>query len=152
MKTESLFYETLTGAMAKKYDPVFTLKEFDYKGLPSMYRIYMDSTDEYDAAMKCLGSMAHWEKLCGLSWFVNGRDGIHRGLNAWREDIKRRDASTAKKTLIEKAKSDDTSAARALLAYSEDRNSKGRPKKQKEKTQAIPEHLQNHIVNFAKRN
>jgi len=148
MKTESLFYETLHGNMAKKYKPFYTLKEFEYMGLPSAYKIYMESTDEYEAAMKLLGSMAHWEKLCGLKWFMEGRDGVHRGLKSWREDIKRRDASTAKKTLIEKTKNDDTSAARALLAYSEDRNSKGRPKKKKEETQAIPEHLQNHIVSF----
>ena len=149
-RTESLFYETISTSSKANYKPLYTLKDQPHKGLPSVYEIYNQSVDEYEAAMAICGSMAHWKKLCNLKWFMEGREGVFRGLAAWREEMKARDQSLAKKTLMERVKEGDVSASRALLALSEDKNSKGRPRKKKEEPK-LPEHLKEHVVNFSKR-
>lgn len=115
-KTESLFVETIQGHVAKKYEPLYSLRDYDHKGYPSAYQIYMDSVDEYEAAMTLLGSMTHWRKLCSLKWFIEGRPECQfDGLASWRLDLEARDHSTAKKTLIEEAENGSVAAARALL-------------------------------------
>jgi hypothetical protein len=93
-KTESLFCETISPQSKKSYKPLYTLKDVPHRGLPSTYAIYIDSVDEYDAAMRIVGSMAHWNKLCSLKWFMEGREGIFRGVDQWREEMKARDKST----------------------------------------------------------
>jgi len=112
--TEGLFYETSPN---KKY-AMYSLKEqsHDEENYPSAYKIYMESTDEYEAAMKLVGSMQHWRKLCGLKWFLEGRvEAGHTGLNKWREDMRMRDENIAKKVLLEKAKEGDIQAAKKLF-------------------------------------
>lgn len=151
MKTEALFYETISPSSMKSYKPLYTLKEETKKGLPSAYQIYMQSVDEYDAAMKLVGSMAHWEKLLRCKWFTDGVETVFRGVNSWREDMKKRDVSLAKRVLMEKANDGDISAAKALHAIQETKQAKGRPNKVKQEEPAIPEHLRNHVIAFGKR-
>jgi len=73
-RTRSLFKEFNHGrieATGKPFDPVFTLRDFDYDGLPSFKRMYMEASDpsEYSFAMETLGSWEHWEKLCSVGFF-----------------------------------------------------------------------------------
>ena len=112
-----MFRELSTPAMRKKYPPIFTLKPFEYKGLPSAYQTYMTSVDEYDAALKIVPNMKTWDQLKEASWFLNG-DLAHsfEGLKAWREHMKQRDASAAKAALHEKMDAGDVTAAKAVLA------------------------------------
>lgn len=114
LKTELLFSETMKPDRRENYTPLYTLKEND-SDLPSAYKIYMASTDEYDAAMKIVGSMRHWRRLCGLQWFMNGipQAGFD-GLRSWRKDMEMRDKSTAKKQLMDSAEAGVVSAQRAL--------------------------------------
>lgn len=132
-RTDNLFVEKKKDA---KYPFVYTLaevsKEIDGVVYPSVYEIYMDSVDEYDAAMRIVGSVAHWNKLCGCKWFMQGWPGYpaHRGLQAWREDMKSRDLSLAKSVLMDAAKKGSHAAAKTLsdVVKQEHGHTKGRPK------------------------
>jgi hypothetical protein len=134
--TESLFYEL---SNSKTIKPVYTLSTEDKGEYVSAYQVYMHSIDEYDAAMKLVGSMKHWRKLCKLSWFMNG---IHElgfeGLKAWRRDMLLRDQSAAKRKLQELADSGNVSAAKALLSLKpesvEIKDSKKKSKKDPKET------------------
>ena len=129
-RTESLFVETIQPHVARKYEPIYSLRDYDHKGYPSAYNVYMNAVDERDAALQLVGSMAHWRKLCKLKWFVEGRlEYQFEGLNQWRLDMKDRDASDAKKIIMEQTKEGNVTAAKALLA-----EAKGdKPKKTKGK-------------------
>ena len=118
-RTESLFHETIQGVVRKKYEPIYSLRDYDHKGYLSAYQIYVTSIDEYDAAMKLVGSMAHWRRLCALSWFMNGRPGFE-GLHQWREDMAARDMTEAKRVMIEQCKENNVSAARGLDKVAKD--------------------------------
>lgn len=115
LKTELLFQETIKADRLENYSPMFTLKEQD-TDLPSAYKIYMSSTDEYEAAMKLLGSMRHWRRLCGLKWFMEGipMSGFD-GLRSWRRDMTLRDKSKSKRQLMDAAEAGVVSAQRALF-------------------------------------
>lgn len=115
LKTELLFAETIKPDRLDRYTPIYSLKEQDGE-YPSAYKIYMSSADEYEAAMRLLGSMRHWRRLCGLQWFMNGvPTGGFDGLRSWRKDMEMRDKSKAKKQLMEAAESGVVSAQRALF-------------------------------------
>lgn len=150
-KTEALFCETISAQSQKTYKPMYTLKDYPHRGLPSAFEIYSRSTDEYDAAMNILGSYSHWKKLCSLKWFMEGKEGVFRGVKHWREEMKQRDISLAKKTLMEQVEEGSVSAASALLRLAESKNSKGRPKKEKDTSSHVPSHLVDHVINFNKR-
>jgi hypothetical protein len=127
---KKMFRELSTPSMRKKYPPLFTLKPYDYKGLPSAYRIYMESIDEYDAATKIVPNMREWDMLKEASWFLNG-DVAHsfEGLKAWREHMKQRDNSAAMKALQEKVADGDVTAAKAVLANNKTKAPVGRKAK-----------------------
>lgn len=127
-KTETLFAESISSASKQKYDPLYTLREQSKDGLPSAYQIYMHSIDEADAALKLVGSLAHWRRLCGLKWFMEGAQEMgHEGLIQWREDMRARDATAAKRVLQDQASTGNVAAARKL--YDEATKKKvGRPK------------------------
>ena len=115
--TKGLFVEICTGGRVK---PLYTLKSrtFEKNGIvyPSAYLIYMNSVDEYDAAMKLVGSLDHWRTLCACEWFMHG--GLvgtsFDGLIRWREDMEARDRSEAKKALIMAQAEGNVAAARYL--------------------------------------
>lgn len=113
--TEALFEETIQRSSKGKFEPKYTLKEYEVNGKPSAYQIYMHSIDETDAALKLVGSMAHWSKLCKLHWFIYGREDIgFDGLLQWRKDMLYRDRSFAKKVLLDNAKRGVATAAAQL--------------------------------------
>jgi hypothetical protein len=123
MLTQALFVE-----FGNK-DAPYTMKHESYKSHKSIYEIYMESTDEYEAALKIVKNMVHWEKLCELKWFMEGLPEKNiRGLRHWRDDMKRRDASLAKKQLMDEAKVGNVSAMR-LLYETSNKTTAGRPKK-----------------------
>lgn len=137
---EGIFWETGTLAKREKYPPLYTLNQeprFDKvqeETLPSAYQIYMTSVDEYDAAIKLVGNMKNWGLLSSANWFLNGDPNraclyMHEGLAVWRDHMKKRDASLAKKVLHEKALSGDTTAAKAILAETKVKAPVGRANK-----------------------
>ena len=114
-KTESLFIETIQTKSKKRYEPLYSLRDYDHKGYTSAYQIYMHSVDEHDAAMKLVGSMSHWRKLLSLRWFMEGRPECQfEGIQQWRLDMAARDASTAKKVILDQCEQSNVPAARAL--------------------------------------
>lgn len=125
-----IFWERSSPEKRLDYPPVYTLKQEEFKGLPSMYKVYMDSTDEYEAAIKLVGNMKNWGKLVNSNWFMKG-DPIHghEGLTVWREHMRMRDASSAKRELHKKMKDGDTTAAKAVLAETKVKASVGRKNK-----------------------
>lgn len=131
LKTELLFQETIKPDRLENYQPLYTLREYD-SDLPSAYKIYMSSVDEYDAAQKLLGSMRHWRRLCGLKWFMEGIPQLgFDGIKSWRQDMEMRDKSAAKKLLKEKAEEGNVSAARALFFSEEPKKRTSSKKEQK---------------------
>lgn len=131
-RTGSLFSET---SQDKNRHPVLTLKDYDNNGLLSAYQLYMQSTDEYDAAMKMVGSMTHWRKLMSSSWFMTGDpDKNFTGLESWRRDMAARDASAAKRLLMNKVTEGDRAAAQFLLNYATKGETAGTKQSTKVKT------------------
>lgn len=119
--TEALFEETIQGSSRQSFEPIYTLRDYEYKGKPSAYYIYINSIDEADAALKLVGSLAHWRKLCSLKWFIKGRKEVgFEGLSQWREDMKNRDRTFAKNVLLTEAKLGNVTAARALEKWARD--------------------------------
>jgi hypothetical protein len=116
MYTETLFEETISSRMKKAgHEAIYSLRECPVSDLPSAYQIYINSTDETEAALKLVGSLAHWRKLCNLKWFISGRPEISfEGVLQWRKDMWERDRSESKKVLIGLCKSGNVTAARAL--------------------------------------
>lgn len=129
-RTESLFVDVIQYSSKKTYTPIYTLRDYDWKDYPSAYLIYITSIDEREAALKLVGSMSHWRKLCSLNWFMEGRvDRQFDGLTMWRSDMADRDSLKAKKTLLSQCKMGSIPAARAL-----EQMSKGDKKRTKVKT------------------
>ena len=111
------FWELSSPANRIKHPPIFTLKQAEFKGLPSAYQVYMESIDEYDAASKLVPNMKIWDDMTKPSgWFFKGdMTRSHQGLEVWREHKRAKDASEMKGLLKKKAKGGDTTAAKALL-------------------------------------
>lgn len=111
--TQGLFYEFGSS------DAVYTLKTEDVtrsgKTYVSIYRIFMESADEYEAAMRIVGSMQHWRKLCALTWFMEGiAEHSYEGLKQMREDMTARDKSLAKKQIMEAAQAGNVTAMKTI--------------------------------------
>lgn len=115
-RTKSLFIDHKPDITLN--ETFYTLRDYEREGYPSAYIIYMTSVDEAEAAMKLVGSMAHWEKLCNLKWFLEGYSPVgHRGIESWRRDMAARDETSAKKSLIQEAEMGNVTAAKALHQY-----------------------------------
>lgn len=133
--TQGLFYEF------NNVDAPFTLRSDDYTSrrgnkYVSVAKLFIESVDEYDAAIKILGSWEHWEKLCNLSWFTDGYTTstgmVYGGLNNWRNQMKLRDESLAKSQLIDQVKTGNVAASRYLHEISTKQKA-GRPETKKPK-------------------
>lgn len=118
MRTQSLFLETVHIDVKDQWPPVYTLKHYDHEGLPSAYLIYMDSDTEYDAAMKLVGDMRHWKKLCETDWFLNGwPERSFEGLAQWRKDKEAKDLDYVIKLLKGQAENGNVTAQRTLIDH-----------------------------------
>lgn len=130
MRTRSLFRETFDYKTAKQVlEPIYTLFDDTKNGLPSVWRIYMEAPTEYDAAMRIVGGMRHWEALCKTRWFTAPllKDVNYNhitGLYKWREFKEQKDDAAVRAILLELAKSGNVSAAKALLAPKPERKVK----------------------------
>ena len=145
--TSSLFRESNKTEGA--YPAFYTLAEEEMDGLPSAYQIYMHSADEYEAAIKLVGSIKHWKRLCESAWFMDGRCTVnHTGLNSWREDMKLRDASLAKRTVMDQISKGNVSAAQTVINKLGIKNTVGRPIK--EKDSSADKEKMDKIVSIAK--
>lgn len=129
-----------------KYPPVYTMYDVDKRGLISARRVYMESTDEYEAAIKLLGSWQHWQKLCNNESFMNGPNKPEgwEGLLAWRKEKELRDKSRARELLWEAAEAGNVTAQRTLY---DPKEPVGRPSKDKVNKAARAQAEQERILN-----
>lgn len=101
-----------------RYPPLYTMYEEPRHGLPSAYMIYMLADSEYEAAMKLVGSWAHWQRLLKCNEFLYGsKDGRHNwfGIESWREEREIRERSQALNQLRIAAAGGNVQAQKILL-------------------------------------
>ncbi len=128
-RTQSLFLEMyVPDAEERGIEPIFTFKPEDYKGLPSMKKIYLQIADptEYKTAIELLGYWDHWKKLLDCPWFMEH-------LDAWREELEIKLRSGAVKAMIETAQNEGskgTNAAKWLADRGWKESKRGRFSKQ----------------------
>jgi len=74
-----LFFEQ---SPTDKSNVIYTLKDNDHLGYPSLRRLYLEMGDptEYFFALKHMDGWAHWERLCECEWFS-------QYLNRWRREL-----------------------------------------------------------------
>lgn len=89
--------------MADKKDVVYTLKNRDHEGYPSLYRLYMETDDvtEYTFATQYLDGWDHWLQLCDCNWFKPY-------VSAWRKELEIKTKAAALKAIRELAKDPDS--------------------------------------------
>lgn len=132
-KLRGLFFET---TLADKTGVVYTLKDRDHEGYPSLYRLYMEMDDptEYNFAVNCLDGWDHWEILCECNWFKPF-------LNRWRREVEVRAKAKALLAIREVAASGGKEAYQAnkfLVAggWKVDQRRKGAGRPSKEEVQS----------------
>lgn len=130
--TQGLFYEF------NNEDAPYTLRDEDFtnragKTYKSAAAIYRSSVDEYDAAIRILGSWGHWKLLLDTcNWFVEGIDTgsfVFEGVKSWRDEMALRDASLSKRQLQEQAENGNVTAMKHLNDNSGKSTKAGRPVK-----------------------
>ena len=125
-RTQSLFKEFYT-PNREEYPPIFTLKEYDEGGLPSMRQLFLGCNDPtgYVFAKEILRSYEHWRKLCSLPWF-------QEHLTAWKEELEIKLVSDGLLKLKDISRGTDGSALKASIYLIEKgwEPKKGRPKKE----------------------
>lgn len=127
--TQGLFIEFQNAEETAPY----TFKESDiYKNdrtYVSFSSVYLDSADEYEAAMRLVGSWKHWNKLLQLKWFTEGLPQFNwEGIESLRATMNARDRSLARRKLLEAAEQGNVTAAKAVLDGKEVKKT-GRPQK-----------------------
>lgn len=129
---QALFFEQ---AGADKSKVVYTLKDDDHEGYPSLYRLYLAAGDitEYNFATAYLDGWEHWEMLCDCSWFKPY-------ISRWRRELELKIRSEALAEIINESKSGSRNAFAAqkflvTRGYSETAE-KGRPSKQEVRDEA----------------
>jgi len=143
LNTKTFFVDWLSIKDREKHQPKFTYKEKDLvrdgKTYKSLYGLYMECADEYDFAMTHLGSLNTFEQFLETKWFTEGHR-AHRGIEAWREDMRARDESIAKKALMLAVKDGSIQAANKLFDISKKaatQTKRGRFVKEEAKKEAV---------------
>lgn len=146
--SEGLFAETLQ--FKAETPPVYTLKEHEIvyknKQLPSAYQVILWSNSEYDAAIRLLGSIRHWERLKKSKriWENGVTSTAAIPLSIALEDMNQRIQALAKNVLIQEAQEGNVNAAKSILPPSTRQR-----KKKEEKPEPAP-HLAS-VADFSKR-
>jgi len=140
-RTDSLFIERIAKRhRVAGHTPVYCLSErTKHKDCEKLYDLFIDCADEYDFAIKAFGSKGQLDKLKGTKWFMDGWQGCltFRGYNAWLEDMAERDHSIGKAAILAKAREGDVNAAKKLVDMHKKTNTKGRPKSEDIKREAV---------------
>lgn len=123
-----LFFETQG---ADKSTVIYTLKDEEHEGYPSLYQLYMEENDltEYEFAFKHLGGWEHWTGLCKCTWF---KPIVRR----WREELRLQNKASALRRIITESRSSSKNAftANRFLVSGgwiedEEKKTRGRPSK-----------------------
>lgn len=100
-----LFYERVG---ADKEGVLYTLKDVDHEGFPSLKRLYLETNDptEYRFAKKYMFSIEHWDDLCQCDWFIPI-------VREWRRELFLSLQSRALANIIQEAEKDSQSKLNA---------------------------------------
>lgn len=131
---QGLFYEQ---TRQDKSTVVYTLKDEDHMGYPSLYRLYMAECDptEYNFATKHLDGWDHWEMLNACAWF-------QPYIARWRKELALKIKAENIQRIMDEAESGSKNAfmAQKFLAtqgYLEtEKQAKGRPSKETQRQAA----------------
>lgn len=122
---KELFFETALN----KDNVIYTLKDVEHRGYPSLYQAYMEVNDptEYSFAMQYLDGWTHWKDLTQCSFF---KEYVSR----WREELELRAKSQALAGIMKDSQGttkDAYAARRYIVEKGWDKNvqTKGRPSK-----------------------
>lgn len=134
---KELFFETTS---IDKTNVLYTLKNDNHEGYPSLYKIYMSYNDptEYQFAIDNLADWEHWEKLTECNWFKEY-------ISKWRREVEMREKSKALQRIIEESRSgsrESFNANKYLLEkkwLEKETSSRGRPSKEEIKSLAEKE-------------
>lgn len=133
--TKSLFYEMVQ--YSDKPNVVYTLKDQDHAGYPSLKRLYLEEADptEYRFAVNHLGGWEHWKKIRECEWF-------RPYLDSWREELELKLKSEQYRRIMKEAQDDlnkNSHASRKFIIETvrrvqrnediSEKNTKGRPDK-----------------------
>jgi hypothetical protein len=139
---KGLFFEQ---TLADKSSVVYSLKDWDHEGFPSLYRLYMEMEDltEYEFANKYLDGWEHWEMLCQCEWF---KPFVER----WRKELSLKIQAQALRAMRAEAMSSSKNAFaankflvdRGWVDKTEKSHGRGRPSKDevKKAADAIAQH------------
>jgi hypothetical protein len=126
--TKALFFET---SFPSKETVLYTLKDVDHQGYPSLYLLYMATNDptEWKFATEYFDGWEHWEMLCECEWFKPL-------VSRWRRELELRMKSQALARIMAEAKTSSREAFASnkyLLERGwepkEGQNKRGRPSK-----------------------
>ena len=109
--------------------PLYTIEEVD-TDLPSAHYIYMNSVNEYDAAMKLVPTWAYWKQL------LKGSIKVRRQVEDWREEKMLRDQAKAKNLLWEQAEKGNFQAQRVLYESKKEESDLKRQRRNQEERQS----------------
>lgn len=111
--------------------PLYTMRDEPCKGLPSAYKIFMTSESEYEAAIKLVGSWAHWQRLLKCRPFMEGPVDAFSwtGLEAWREEKSIQDQARAFNQLKVAANEGNVQAQKLIYEGKDVSRKRGRPSK-----------------------
>jgi len=130
---KALFFETTA---ADKTTVLYTLKDEDHKGHPSLYRLYMamDDITEWEFSQTYFYSWEHWTILCECTWF---KDTVER----WRKELLLRTQAQALRAIkLEAADGKNAYHANKYLLEAgwqePDGKKRGRPSKEEVKKEA----------------
>lgn len=132
---KQLFFEECYGKDEKM--AVYTLKDWDHQGYPSLYRLYMELGDlqEYDFAETYLDGYEHWERLCAAPWFKPYAE-------RWRKELRLREQGKALRRIQMVAEAEGHKSAyeanKFILngSWLNSGHSRGRPSKDEIKAEA----------------
>lgn len=107
--TKALFFESYLDPKIALY----SLKDQDHNGYPSLYRLYMEEDDltEYKFAYKYFDGWDHWMSIANASWFKDY-------ITSWRKDLAMRKMCQLQERVESISKSggkEALSASRVLL-------------------------------------
>lgn len=121
--TKQLFYEQ---ADVERQYVLYTLKDEDHQGYPSIKRLYLEMEDEteYLFATTYFASWNHFKKICATPWFKPV-------IQEAREELRLKLAARNLAKIREKAKEGHVQANQYLLERKWDSAGPGRPSKKK---------------------
>lgn len=147
----ALFYET---TLIGKETVLYTLKDWDHQGYPSLYRLYMEKEDqtEFEFGNAYLESYEHWVMLTKCTWFVPY-------VERWRKELELKLRARYLAKVIQDAENPDSKTAIQSARYIVEKawekkpvRTRGRPHKEKtEQELKIEQFNETEILNQGKR-